>query len=63
MLSFTALSNKEPASYILWGVGVPLALMLIAIYLMWLVLYKLPAKAVVLSTFLPLGPLGQGGYG
>lgn len=51
------------ASYILWGVGVRLALMVIAIYLMRLMLHKLPAKAVIVSTFLPLGPLGQGSYG
>jgi tellurite resistance protein TehA-like permease len=51
------------ASYVLWGVGVPLALMLIVVYLMRLMLYKLPAKMVIVSTFLPLGPLGQGGYG
>ncbi|PTU16887.1 hypothetical protein P175DRAFT_0541584 [Aspergillus ochraceoroseus IBT 24754] len=51
------------ASYVLWGVGVPLALMVITIYLMRLFLYKLPPKAVIVSTFLPLGPLGQGGYG
>lgn len=51
------------ASYILWGVGVPLASMVIVIYLMRLMLHKIPAKAVIVSTFLPLGPLGQGGYG
>ncbi|CAG7956549.1 unnamed protein product [Penicillium nalgiovense] len=50
-------------SYVLWGVGVPLAMMVIVIYLMRLMLYKLPAKAVIVSTFLPLGPLGQGGFG
>lgn len=51
------------ASYILWGVGVPFALMVMTIYLMRLMLHKLPAKVVIVSTFLPLGPLGQGGYG
>lgn len=51
------------ASFVLWGVGVPLALMVIVIYLMRLMLHKLPPKAVIVSTFLPLGPLGQGGYG
>ncbi|KAJ5083638.1 C4-dicarboxylate transporter/malic acid transport protein, partial [Penicillium angulare] len=50
-------------SYIMWGVGVPLALMIIVIYLMRLMLYKLPPKALIVSTFLPLGPLGQGGFG
>lgn len=51
------------ASYFLWGVGVPLALMVIVIYLMRLTIHKMPAKALIVSTFLPLGPLGQGGYG
>ncbi|OJJ33507.1 hypothetical protein ASPWEDRAFT_53427 [Aspergillus wentii DTO 134E9] len=51
------------ASYILWGVGVPLALMVMAIYLQRLMLHKLPPKAIIVSTFLPLGPLGQGGFG
>jgi tellurite resistance protein TehA-like permease len=37
--------------------------MVIAIYLMRLMLHKLPATAVIVSTFLPLGPLGQGSYG
>jgi tellurite resistance protein TehA-like permease len=50
-------------SYVLWGIGVPLAMMVTVIYLMRLMLYKLPAKAVIVSTFLPLGPLGQGGFG
>lgn len=51
------------ASYALWGIGVPLALMVIVIYLQRLTLHKLPPKAVIVSVFLPLGPLGQGGYG
>ncbi|KAJ6032938.1 uncharacterized protein N7446_008769 [Penicillium canescens] len=50
-------------SYVLWGIGLPLALMVMVIYLQRLVLYKLPPKAVIVSVFLPLGPLGQGGYG
>lgn len=51
------------ASYILWGIGVPLAMMVICIYLQRLVFYKHPPKAVLVSVFLPLGPLGQGGFG
>jgi tellurite resistance protein TehA-like permease len=51
------------ASYILWGIGVPLALMVICIYLQRLMFYKLPPKAMLVSVFLPLGPLGQGGFG
>lgn len=51
------------ANFVLWSVGVPLALMMIVIYLLRLMLYKLPPKAIIVSTFLPLGPIGQGGYG
>lgn len=50
-------------SYVLWGMGIPLAMMVMVIYLMRLTLHKLPPKAVIVSVFLPLGPLGQGGYG
>ncbi|KAJ5778674.1 hypothetical protein N7520_001920 [Penicillium odoratum] len=50
-------------SYVLWGIGLPLAMMVTAIYLQRLTLHKLPPKAVIVSVFLPLGPLGQGGYG
>ncbi|KAE8165649.1 voltage-dependent anion channel [Aspergillus tamarii] len=50
-------------SYVLWGVGVPLALMIIVIFLMRLLLHKLPPKEILVSMFLPLGPLGQGSYG
>lgn len=51
------------ASYVVWGIGVPMALMMTVIYLLRLMLYKLPPKAAIASTFLPIGPLGQGGYG
>ena len=50
-------------SYILWGIGVPLAMMVICIYLQRLMFHKLPPKATLVSVFLPLGPLGQGGFG
>lgn len=49
-------------SYVLWGIGVPMALMVTTIYLQRLTLHKLPPKAVIVSVFLPLGPLGQGGF-
>lgn len=50
-------------SYVLWGIGLPLALMVMVIYLARLALHKLPPKAVIVSVFLPLGPLGQGSLG
>ncbi|PWY78105.1 malate permease [Aspergillus sclerotioniger CBS 115572] len=63
------LSNPQHAlwtvivSYILWGIGLPLAMMVMVIYLQRLTLHKLPPKAVIVGVFLPLGPLGQGGFG
>ncbi|KAL3445994.1 voltage-dependent anion channel [Aspergillus insuetus] len=50
-------------SYVLWGIGLPLALMVMVIYLQRLTLHKIPPKAMIVSVFLPLGPLGQGGFG
>lgn len=50
------------ASYILWGTGVPLAMAVLVIYFQRLTLHKLPAREVIVSVFLPLGPLGQGGF-
>lgn len=50
-------------SYVLWGTGVPLAIVVLVIYFLRLTTHDLPPKAVVVSTFLPLGPLGQGGFG
>ncbi|KAJ6134778.1 C4-dicarboxylate transporter/malic acid transport protein [Penicillium sp. IBT 18751x] len=50
-------------SFILWGVRVPLALVVIVIYYRRLMLHKLPPVGLIVSTFLPLGPLKQGGFG
>jgi tellurite resistance protein TehA-like permease len=43
--------------------GVPLALVVMVIYFHRLAVYKLPSQEVIVSVFLPLGPMGQGGYG
>ncbi|KXT03630.1 hypothetical protein AC579_1596 [Pseudocercospora musae] len=50
------------ASYIMWGMGVPLALSVLVIYYQRLALHKMPPREVIVSCFLPLGPLGFGGY-
>lgn len=49
-------------SYVLWGTGVPLAFVVLAMYFHRLTVYKLPPNEVIVSVFLPLGPIGQGGY-
>ena len=51
------------ASYVLWGIGVPLAMVVLTIYFHRLAIHKLPPQEVIVSVFLPLGPMGQGGYG
>lgn len=50
-------------SYILWGTGVPLAMTILVIYFHRLTMHSLPAREVIVSVFLPLGPLGQGAFG
>ncbi|KAI9825079.1 MAG: hypothetical protein M1832_001399 [Thelocarpon impressellum] len=51
------------ASYVLWGTGVPLAMVTLVIYFQRLMVHKLPPREVIVSVFLPLGPMGQGGFG
>ncbi len=46
-------------SYILWGTGVPLAMVVLVIYFQRLTVHKLPPREVIVSVFLPLGPLGK----
>lgn len=50
-------------AYILWGTGVPLAMAVLVIYFQRLTVHNLPPREVIVSVFLPLGPLGQGGFG
>lgn len=51
------------ASYILWGTGVPLSVMLMTLYYARLAIYKIPPPTMIVSAFLPLGPCGQGAFG
>ncbi|OMJ13975.1 Sulfite efflux pump SSU1 [Smittium culicis] len=50
-------------SYIIWGMGVPLSLCIVAFYYSKTVIHTLPPPEMLLSVFLPLGPLGQGSFG
>ena len=50
-------------SYILWGMGVPLTMSVLVVYFQRLTVYSLPPREVIVSVFLPLGALGQGGFG
>ncbi|KAM0756009.1 hypothetical protein T439DRAFT_320700 [Meredithblackwellia eburnea MCA 4105] len=50
------------ASYVMTGVGVLIACGIMTNYFQRLVLHHLPPREVIVSTFLPLGPCGQGGF-
>ncbi|KAG6210325.1 hypothetical protein E4U35_005439 [Claviceps purpurea] len=64
-----ALPNPDHAlttlvvSYILWGLGECLSACVLALYFHRLIVHSLPQKEVLVSVFLPIGPLGQGGFG
>ncbi|EIN11985.1 hypothetical protein PUNSTDRAFT_62362 [Punctularia strigosozonata HHB-11173 SS5] len=49
-------------SFTMLAIGLSLALMLITIYLMRLCIHGAPDMDLILSVFVTLGPLGQGGY-
>lgn len=49
-------------SFILWGMGTPLAVTILVIYYQRLAVHKLPPREMIASCFLPLGPLGYGGF-
>lgn len=49
-------------SYVLWGMAIPMALAIIAIYFNRLISYKLPPREVIVSVFLPCGPTWQGAF-
>ena len=51
---------KLTVSYILWGIGVPLAIFTLVLYFQRLTVYNLPLREVIVSMFLSLGPVGQG---
>jgi tellurite resistance protein TehA-like permease len=50
-------------SYVLWGTGFPLAMVVLVVYFLRLTIHRLPPREVIVSVFLPLGPLGQGSFG
>lgn len=50
-------------SYVIWGSAVPLSMVVLVMYFQRLTIYHLPPQEVIVSVFLPLGPLGQGGFG
>lgn len=67
-ITAAVLSNPQYAlwtiiiSYVLWGMGISLAMVVLVMYFHRLTVHKLPPREVIVSVFLPLGPLGQGGF-
>lgn len=51
------------ASYVLWGIGESFSAIVLALYFHRLTIHSIPPKEVIVSVFLPIGPLGQGGFG
>jgi tellurite resistance protein TehA-like permease len=49
-------------SYVLWGIGFPLALVIMVLYFLRLTIYEPPIREVIVSIFLPIGPLGLGAF-
>ncbi|KAL1901229.1 Plasma membrane sulfite pump involved in sulfite metabolism [Ceratocystis pirilliformis] len=50
-------------SYVLWGLGVSFSMVITALYFHRLTVHSLPSRELIVSVFLPVGPLGQGGFG
>jgi C4-dicarboxylate transporter/malic acid transport protein len=50
-------------SFVLWGIGLGLSILILALYLHRIMIHSLPNAEVIVSAFLPLGPMGQGAYG
>lgn len=51
------------AGYVLWGISVPLAFSLLTLVLIRLILHKLPARELGVTSWLTLGPIGTGALG
>src|SRR5450432_1357287 len=49
-------------SYVLWGLSLPLAITFLVLYIHRLTVHPMLDKEVIVSAFLPIGPLGLGGY-
>ncbi|KAJ4414752.1 Plasma membrane sulfite pump involved in sulfite metabolism [Gnomoniopsis sp. IMI 355080] len=48
-------------TYVMWGMSMPFAMIVLVLYYQRLALHKLPPPEIIVSSFLPLGPLGMGG--
>ncbi|KAL1626133.1 Plasma membrane sulfite pump involved in sulfite metabolism [Diplodia seriata] len=66
--SMLASTNQQHAlwtlmvSYVLWGIGLPMAVVTLGIYFHRLTMHKLPPRDVIITVFMPVGPLGQASF-
>jgi tellurite resistance protein TehA-like permease len=44
-------------SYILWGIGMPMAMTILVLYFYRLIIHKLPSRELIVSVFIPIGKL------
>ena len=49
-------------SWVLWGIGISLSFLVMALYFHRLAIHNLPNSEVIISALLPLGPCGQGSF-
>ncbi|OZJ01753.1 hypothetical protein BZG36_05453 [Bifiguratus adelaidae] len=49
-------------SLMLWSMGMELSLLIIGLYIQRHIIHNLPSREVIISSFLPLGPIAQGSY-
>lgn len=49
-------------AYIMWGMSVPLAFLMIGVYLQRLIIHNLVPEVSMASSMIPVGPLGQGAF-
>ncbi len=49
-------------AYALWGLGEVFSFFIMGVYFLRLQIHDLPPREVIVSVFLPIGPLGQGGF-
>ena len=50
-------------AYVLWGMGMTLGVLIMALYFHRLAIHHIPASEIVVSSMLPIGVTGQGAYG
>jgi tellurite resistance protein TehA-like permease len=61
-LSYENSISVMVVSFLMWSLGVGMSFMLVPIYIWRLMSTLLPQQAVIINTFVPIGPFGMGAY-